>query len=459
MTPTDLVVVLPGIMGSTLRSEDGMVWAPSAGAALRAIATFGRSIKRLQLPDDIGDEHPDDRVEPVALMPDLHVLPGIWTPVHGYDPLLARLRSLGYREADDSPDAPPGNLLAVPYDWRLSNRYTAERLKTIVEPALERWQAQGGPCADARLVFVCHSMGGLVARWYIERCDGADITRKLITFGTPYRGALKALEQLVNGVDRRLGPFSLDLADFARSLPSLHQLLPEYACIEFGEQLLKTTETKLPDLCERRVADAMSFHTELRDAESSRAASLDATHAIVGVNQPTVTTARIADGSVLSLEHYGSDDLFGDSTVPLVAACRSDVSMDGNTLRRVPDKHGNLHRNRAALDELEGILTARHIQARAGTTADLRVGAPELALAGEQIPVEIDLSDDTRLSLRIVVTGESGRVVESRVCSRTRGTIHATVGGLAAGAYSIEVTDPSLRVAPVSGSILVWPRD
>ena len=105
MPPTDLVAVVPGILGSTLRQDSHLVWAPSAGAALRAIATFGASIKRLQLPDGIGDEHPRDGVEPASLMPDLHVLPGIWTPVKGYDVLLKRLRSLGYRDISADPAA------------------------------------------------------------------------------------------------------------------------------------------------------------------------------------------------------------------------------------------------------------------------------------------------------------------------------------------------------------------
>jgi hypothetical protein len=35
--------------------------------------------------------------------------------------------------------------------------------------------------------------------------------------------------------------------------------------------------------------------------------------------------------------------------------------MDSNTLRRILDKHGNLQRNTAALDEVEGIVTASSI--------------------------------------------------------------------------------------------------
>ena len=457
MVQTDVVVVLPGIMGSTLRRGKRLVWAPSAGAALGAISTFGQSVKRMQLPDGIGDEHPEDAVEPVALMPDLHVLPGVWTAVKGYDRLLERLRSLGYREADAPGDASPGNLLAVPYDWRLSNRYTGAWLAKIVEPALERWRAQGGRYADAQLVFVCHSMGGLVARWYIEHCGGAEITRKLITFGTPYRGAAKALEQLVNGVDRRVGPFSFDLTGFARSLPSLHQLLPEYGCIQNGDDLLAITDVPIPDLRKRDVADAMSFHAQLRAAESRRGASLQVTHAIVGVNQPTATTARIANGRVLLENGYRGDDLFGDSTVPLVAACRADVPMDSNILRRVPDKHGNLHRNRAALDELEGILTATNIQVRAGTMTELRVDLPELAFTGDPVPLRVTLPGDLRIALRIRVRDETGRVIETQVLKVKRGTIVACIDDLAPGAYTIDASDPDSRVAPVSSDILVWP--
>lgn len=47
---TDLVVVLPGILGSTLRNADGVVWEVSGKAALRAVLTLGRSLARLKLP-------------------------------------------------------------------------------------------------------------------------------------------------------------------------------------------------------------------------------------------------------------------------------------------------------------------------------------------------------------------------------------------------------------------------
>ena len=175
MTSTDLVVVLPGIMGSTLADRAGRtVWASSAGAALRMIRTLGRNLTALQLPDGIADDHPGDGVKPVALMPDLHAIPGIWTPLTGYDALVHRLEKAAQTGTI-------GAVLPVAYDWRLSNRYNAHRLATIVEPALQRWRDSRPERADAQLVFVCHSMGGLVARWYVEHCGGHGHTRKIIT--------------------------------------------------------------------------------------------------------------------------------------------------------------------------------------------------------------------------------------------------------------------------------------
>jgi pimeloyl-ACP methyl ester carboxylesterase len=459
MARTDLVVVLPGIMGSTLSHKGRAVWAPSAGSALRAITTFGSSIKALTLPSDIGDAHPDDGVEPVSLMPDLHLLPGLWTPVKGYDVLLARLHSLSYRQAQDGTDAPPANLLPVPYDWRLSNRYNGARLDGIVRPALERWRAQGGEFADARVTFVCHSMGGLVARWYIERCGGAAITRKLITLGTPYRGAAKALEQLVNGVHRGIGPFSVDLTEFARGLPSLYQLLPEYACIDTGGGLSKVTEVDVADLSRQKAVHAAEFHSELRDAEARRPESLEQTHAIVGIQQPTSTTMEIVGGRAVPRNTYGTDEFYGDSTVPLLGACRADVPMDSNSLRRVPDKHGNLQRNAAVLNEVEGILESRPVVVRAGERIDVGVDAPELAFEGKPIKIDVDRSKDPAVAIQVVVRNEAGRTLVSQVPRGKGDHVATTIEGLPPGGYTIDVTGLNGRVEPVSLSTLVWPRD
>jgi pimeloyl-ACP methyl ester carboxylesterase len=461
MTGTDLVVVLPGIMGSVLTRRGRDVWAPSRGALVAAVRTFGGSVDDLRLPAGIGDEHPADGITATALMPDLHAIPGIWTPVKGYTDLLAHLRGLGYNEGTA---ADPGNLLPVPYDWRLSNRYNGRRLKTIVEPAHDRWRSRGGRYAHARIVFVCHSMGGLVARWYIEREGGAERTRKLVTLGTPYRGAAKALVQLVNGVPSKVGRLGPDLTRLARSFPSMYQLLPEYACITAGRDLVRTTAVDLPDLPTAMVTDAMAFHTALRDAEAARASDVAAsTHAIVGTKQATLTTVTLTStgdavggGPAQGHDSYGPDNLFGDGTVPLTGAVRSGVPLTSPVLRRIADKHGNLQRNQAAFDEIEGILTGEDVVVLAPGDVEPSVTVAELLLPDEPLDVEVRLPENH--GLRVALLDERGHEVDVRSPRPAGGVARARFTDLPPGAYTVQVGGlaPGSPVAEVSSDVIVW---
>src|SRR5262249_774951 len=45
----DILVLLPGITGSVLTKDGKPVWAPSPGAALRALLSLGKSIKELEV--------------------------------------------------------------------------------------------------------------------------------------------------------------------------------------------------------------------------------------------------------------------------------------------------------------------------------------------------------------------------------------------------------------------------
>jgi pimeloyl-ACP methyl ester carboxylesterase len=459
---TDLVVVLPGIMGSVLgqatatkRAEDNLVWAPTGGAAVRAVRNFLGRAPQLALPDGVGDEHPDDSVVPVALMPDLHVIPGLWTPIRGYDDLLKFLNRLGYQHR---PSTRAANLLPVPYDWRLSNRYNGQLLAGIVEPALDRWRAQGGQYQDAQVVFVCHSMGGLVARWYIEKCGGAEITRKLITLGTPWRGAGMAVDKLSNGVPVKIGPIDkIRLDVFSRSLPSLYQLLPEYACIAAGRDYLKTTETSIPELQTARVADVMSFYIDLQQAERDRPASKSMTHMLVGSRQPTITTFTVTGGRAVPSETFGTVNDYGDGTVPLTGAVGHDEPLDSNEIHRVADQHGNLQCNTANFDEITGIITAKPIRRRDRQPHKLRVTVPDLIIPGEDLPVTAQLDGDYRAGLRIAITNEAGQTVQARQPRIADGEALARFTGLPPGAYTVTIdgTQPGL-VSPVTAATLVW---
>ncbi|WP_394620618.1 hypothetical protein JNUCC0626_16375 [Lentzea sp. JNUCC 0626] len=384
-------------------------------------------------------------------MPDLHVIPGVWTPIRGYTELRKRLRALGFKEE-------LGNLLPIAYDWRLSNRYNARRVATIVEPALERWRAASPDNRDARLVFVAHSMGGLVARWYVERCGGAEVTRKLVTLGTPYRGSAKALVQLVNGVRKDFGPLTADLTAFARSMPSLHQLLPTYACVDRPEGLATLAEAGLPGLDVGMAADAGAFHEELARAEAGRAGSLAMTHAIIGARQPTVTTVRIVGGRAEGLNTIEGDNDFGDGTVALAGAIGHDLSMDTNVVSRVIDIHGSLQANPYALDQIEEVLTTVPVRRRAPATVPVQVTVPDFVLAGEHVPIAVQLPVETRDSVLVTVVDERGQSVFSRRPPNRGGLLSTDVPALPPGGYEVRVTGtrPGSPVTPVTAPVLVW---
>ncbi len=458
----DVVVVLPGILGSTLADKKGkLVWSPSAGEALRAIRTFGHSLQGLALEEGIGDNPPEDGVRPVSLMPDLHVLPGVWSWNVGYDVLLGWLRSR-FALVDAAPDQPErlANLVVVPYDWRLSNRYNGRRLKSLVEPALERWRSQGGEFADAKLVFICHSMGGLVARWYLEKERGAAVTRRLVTLGTPYRGALNALDQLVNGVRKGIGPFKVNLTAFARSLPSTYQLLPEYACLEAPSGLAKTTEATLPsELNAGMVADGMRFHEQLDQATTGRGEAGYDLHPIVGFRQPTWTTARLTGGLLELAYTIRNEDEGGDATVPRLSAAPKSLRPDSPAIRWIADQHGALQNNQAALDELEGVLTAKPVVHRAPMGITVGVQLDDVVLAGEPIPIEATVSSGERVALRARVFDEQARPVATATLRPSGEGHRGLLGPFPAGAYRVVVGGvgaTAARVEQVTSAVLVW---
>jgi hypothetical protein len=132
-----------------------------------------------------------DRGVPVRAdgLVDLDLGVGSWGQVRPYAALLRVLRDAG------------ADVLVVPYDWRLSNRHNALQLEGRI---LARWYHGDPPPRDRRrpeaerITFIGHSMGGLVARCFLEsRPLGPVLARRLVTIGTPHRGAPVAYLHLI----------------------------------------------------------------------------------------------------------------------------------------------------------------------------------------------------------------------------------------------------------------------
>src|SRR4051794_29607652 len=133
----DLLVVLPGTMGSVLTADGKRIWTVKARDIAPALTRFASNRKRLQLPTDLGDRAPDDGVVASGLLPDLHSIPGLWT-IDGYGKLVQFLNERF--TLTEATHAQAGNLVSFAYDWRLSNRLNGERLADRVGAELSRWR-------------------------------------------------------------------------------------------------------------------------------------------------------------------------------------------------------------------------------------------------------------------------------------------------------------------------------
>lgn len=73
MSNNDLVVVIPGIGGSTLERGTIPLWSTKPGKLITALTVLTTHLQTLQLPDGIGDEAPDDGVRAGTAISSLHV--------------------------------------------------------------------------------------------------------------------------------------------------------------------------------------------------------------------------------------------------------------------------------------------------------------------------------------------------------------------------------------------------
>jgi len=388
MSFRDVVILLPGITGSVLANARGKeVWSPSAGAIWRAITSLGGSIKDLEL-DPAGG---DGGVTAPRLVPDTTIVPGL-IKIDGYSRIEQYMvAQLGL--------APGQNYFPFPYDWRLDNRVNAKRLETQALDWLKQWRASSG-AADAKLVLVGHSMGGLVSRYFLECLGGWQYTRTLITLGTPHRGSVNAVDFLVHGMKKGIGPLGLDLSPLLRSFPSVYQLLPIYPCIDTGAAALARVAAAaesgaLPNVKPDWATDARRFHTEIEEAQKANAGNAAYNERayrlvpVVGIEQPTFQSASSRGGTVELLRSYEGKDMGGDGTVPRVSATPLEMS---DAVREVyaAELHGSLQNADGPLANVKGVMTKPDIDLtrfRAELPTALTLDLDDVVLPGEPLVV------------------------------------------------------------------------
>ena len=310
----DLVIFLPGISGSTLIRDGRTLWGLSPSALFGAL--FSGSLDDLAIKAESAEEDLNDGITVGDLVRDVHLVPGLWK-IDGYHGFIEALGRKLYIK-------PGRNVRTFPYDWRRDNRVSAGRLKRVALTALREWRESSG-ASDAKLILVAHSMGGLVARYFMEVLGGWRDTRQLITLGTPFRGSLNAAGFLVNGFARGIGPLRIDATATLRSFASVHQLLPTYACVDRGDgELVRVADATLPGIDPEKVADASAFHQEIEDAVSANASDPDYRPSrispVLSSMQSTFQSLLLRDGKATLLGTREGVDEGGDGTVPMVSA-------------------------------------------------------------------------------------------------------------------------------------------
>lgn len=149
--------------------------------------------------------------------------------LHAYENLKKAMENSGYTEGE--------NMFDFPYQWRNSNIENAKLLRDAVAVVKEK---TGRPKVD----IIAHSMGGLIAREYVESDYYNNDIDQLITLGTPQAGSPKAyliweageadsyledkiLKIIFNREAKKAGYENIFY--YAREkIPSLQELLPSY---------------------------------------------------------------------------------------------------------------------------------------------------------------------------------------------------------------------------------------
>ncbi|WP_067901334.1 lipase/acyltransferase domain-containing protein [Actinomadura chibensis] len=458
-----LLVFVPGIGGSELRAADGtLIWGLSGEMVDKPV----RVVERLAGPSTgLFDPGHDDGVRPGGLM--AVPIPGLTRKLGAYQSVRTMLAAnFVLREH---------NYTEFCYDWRRPVEYSAELLAKEIEGRLRALRRRR---PGAKVVIIAHSMGGLVARHYLQALDGAADCERVITHGTPFRGSVKALDYLVNGP--KLGPVRFrPLAAAMRRVPALYELLPIYRTVVDRRNPVPLPAQRVVDVVEALGLEPEQVERVRRSREFLRALNEPHERArrlqpLVGYGVGTAQQAELYDGRLVVSERA---DLLpgeysvsgGDGTVPALSARPGGAK--NVTVRYDNQSHMGMVTGKSPLKKLwfavhevlDDLLT--HDPALGPRTpSGLDRGVPE-----HQAAVYATVADCYRADRPVVITGRVrewakgrplfarldtiGRVQELRIAED--GAFTADFGDLEEGLYDLAFADAPAEPALLSDVIEV----
>ncbi|MBO9708036.1 MAG: hypothetical protein J7521_07480 [Caulobacter sp.] len=289
-----VIVFIPGIMGCRLSLKGEEIWPPTL---TEAIGGYKRVDKLM-----------DPKARAVGVIEKVECFAF-------YGPILQNLNDIG----SGACGAPKRAVVPFHYDWRKDLRLAAGELAQTLDAL----------AADhAEIILVAHSMGGLLARWYLEAGGfearpGWGKVARLITIATPHAGAPIALVRAM-GLEATVGLSGGDTARLAASpdFPALYQLLPAkqdvfaWQRVQGGSPALNIYDpavAKELGLGEANLAAAQAFRAGLDEARRPDHVRY---HVVGASGHATATRVDIGTGNPRIAREIAA----GDGAVPLWSA-------------------------------------------------------------------------------------------------------------------------------------------
>lgn len=219
------LVVIPGLLGSTLVHSGTTVWGAFTTDAADPGTEEGARLLALPFVEEGQTEPPEDGLVVGGALSDFEVaLAGIPFKLSAYVNVLDALGLGGYagREAGGGLErgaAQGYSCFQFSYDWRRSNASNARILYRFLRAARQIVERENlrrfGRSPPIKFDVVAHSMGGLLTRYCLRYGDaplppsgvepqptwkGAELVERVILIGPPNAGSSQALVELLRGV-------------------------------------------------------------------------------------------------------------------------------------------------------------------------------------------------------------------------------------------------------------------